>query len=135
MIKFNSFYNQTINFFNIKRLDIKLPRQDLFPPFSLLDVMLREMSSYSLLNVHTNFTTSTEQFGILHWKSFNFVVSDSFRLKLISYPTQSLAWSTALVVMVPLHKTKHRVGSNKKKWHTNMYTCNIQNAKKVLSAG
>lgn len=90
--------------------DIKLPRH---PSFPLLDVLLRGMSANSPLNVHTKSTTSSKQSGILQRKSFNFAVSDLLSLKLISYRTQFLAGSTALVVDIPLHKTEHSVGSDK----------------------
>lgn len=76
MMKYLFIYNKRSNAFNLKRIDIKLPRHDLFSPFSLLDVLLRGMSSHSLLNVHTKSKTSSKEPGISQRKSFNFAVND-----------------------------------------------------------
>lgn len=76
MINIHSFITKRCNAFNIKRIDIELPRHDLLSPFSLLDVLLRGMSSHSLLNVQAKTKISTKQPGISQWNSFNFAVSD-----------------------------------------------------------
>lgn len=74
--------------------------------FSLF-VVLFDLISSLLINVHSKVIISNKQYGILHIKDLRLDLSIPLMLKLMVYPTHlSYAYSLRTVIYIPSHRTE-----------------------------
>lgn len=92
-----------------------LPKHELFSTsifccFSMsfsLFVVLFDLISSLLINVHSKVIISNKQYGILHIKDLRLDLSIPLMLKLMVYPTHlSYAYALRTVIYIPSHRTE-----------------------------